>query len=57
MFSSNNTSNSEFNDKQSYKELEHFLYAVAYSKGKVRKKEVDAQREFVLTELAPYIAK
>lgn len=53
MFSSNNTSNSELNDKQSYKELEHFLYAVAYSDGKVRKKEVDAQREFVLTELAP----
>ncbi len=29
------------------------MYAVAYSDGKVRKKEVDALREFVLKELAP----
>jgi uncharacterized tellurite resistance protein B-like protein len=46
--------NIELNYKQFYKELGHLLYAVAYSDGKVRKKEVDALREFVLKELAPF---
>jgi uncharacterized tellurite resistance protein B-like protein len=49
----NKNLNSELNYKQFYKELGHLLYAVAYSDGKVRKKEVDALREFVLKELAP----
>jgi uncharacterized tellurite resistance protein B-like protein len=50
----NKNLNSEWNYKQFYKELGHLLYAVAYSDGKVRKKEVDAMREFVLKELAPF---
>lgn len=41
------------NYKQFYKELGHLLYVVAYSDGEIRKKEVDALREFVLKELAP----
>lgn len=51
---SKNITNSEINYKQFYKELGHLLYAIAYSDGKVRKKEVDALREFVLKELAPF---
>ncbi|MFO0479049.1 MAG: hypothetical protein ACK50L_09785 [Bacteroidota bacterium] len=54
MQQSKNITNSELNYKQFYKELGHLLYAVAYSDGKVRKKEVDALREFVLKELAPF---
>lgn len=42
------------NYKQFYKELGHLLYAVAYSDGKVHREEVDALREFVLKELAPF---
>lgn len=41
------------NYKQFYKQLGHLLYVVAYSDGEIRKKEVDALREFVLKELAP----
>ena len=44
----------EFNFKQFYKELGHVLYVVAYSDGEIRKKEVEALREFVLKELAPF---
>jgi uncharacterized tellurite resistance protein B-like protein len=44
---------SGLNYKQFYKELGHVLYVVAYSDGEIRKKEVDALREFVLKELAP----
>jgi len=47
-------SNSELNYKQFYKELGHLLYAVAYSDGKIRKKEGKALREFVLKQLAPF---
>lgn len=54
MKTSKDITNSELNYKQFYKELGHLLYAVAYSDGKVRKKEVDALREFVLKELAPF---
>ena len=54
MKTSQDITNSELNYKQFYKELGHLLYAVAYSDGKVRKKEVDALREFVLKELAPF---
>jgi uncharacterized tellurite resistance protein B-like protein len=54
MKTSQDTTNSEMNYKQFYKELGHLLYAVAYSDGKVRKKEVNALREFVLKELAPF---
>jgi len=54
MKTSKNITNAELNYKQFYKELGHLLYAVAYSDGKVRKKEVDALREFVLKELAPF---
>lgn len=54
MKTSQDTTNSEMNYKQFYKELGHLLYAVAYSDGKVRKKEVDALREFVLKVLAPF---
>jgi uncharacterized tellurite resistance protein B-like protein len=52
--SSNKNLNSELNYKQFYKELGHLLYAVAYSDGKIRKKEVEALREFVLKQLAPF---
>ncbi len=44
---------SGLNYKQFYKELGQLLYVVAYSDGEIRKKEVDALREFVLKELAP----
>lgn len=54
MKTSQDTTNSEMNYKQFYKELGHLLYAVAYSDGKVRKKEVNALHEFVLKELAPF---
>jgi hypothetical protein len=54
MKTSKNITNAELNYKQFYKELGHLLYAVAYSDGKVRKKEVDALREYVLKELAPF---
>lgn len=52
--SSNMNLNSELNYKQFYKELGHLLYAIAYSDGKIRKKEVEAIREFVLKQLAPF---
>ena len=54
MKTSQDITNSELNYKQFYKELGHLLYAVSYSDGKVRKKEVEALREFVLKELAPF---
>lgn len=54
MKTSTNNLSTELNYKQFYKELGHLLYAVAYSDGKVRRKEVDALREFVLKELAPF---
>ena len=50
----NKSLNSELNYKQFYKELGHLLYAVAYSDGKIRKKEVEALREFILKHLAPF---
>ncbi|MBI2271415.1 MAG: hypothetical protein HYU69_13815 [Bacteroidetes bacterium] len=42
------------NHKQFYKEFGHLLYAIASSDGKVRRKEVEALREFVLKELTPF---
>ena len=54
MNTSQDITNSELNYKQFYKELGHLLYAVAYSDGKIRKKEVEALREFVLKQLAPF---
>lgn len=42
------------NYKQFYKELGHLLYVVAFSDGVIQKKEVEALREFVLKELAPF---
>jgi hypothetical protein len=42
------------NYKDFYKELGRLLYAVAYSDGKVEKKEVEALHEFVLKELASF---
>ncbi len=42
------------NYKQFYKELGRLLYAISSSDGKVRKQEVEALREFVLKELAPF---
>ena len=45
---------SGLNYTQFYKELGHLLYVVAYSDGKIQKKEVEELREFVLKELAPF---
>jgi hypothetical protein len=41
------------NVKEFYRELGALLYAIAYSDGKVRKKEFQALREFLLREVAP----
>lgn len=54
MKTSINNLNSELNYKQFYKEFGHLLYAVAYADGKIHKSEVEALREFVLKELAPF---
>jgi uncharacterized tellurite resistance protein B-like protein len=54
MKTSQDITNSELNYKQFYKELGRLLYAVAYSDGQIRKKEVEALREFVLKQLAPF---
>lgn len=48
-----NEKSEELNYKQFYKEFGRLLYAIAGSDGKIRKKEVDALREFVLKELVP----
>jgi uncharacterized tellurite resistance protein B-like protein len=45
---------SGLNYKQFYKELGSLLYAIAYSDGQIQKEEVEALREFVLKELAPF---
>lgn len=49
-----NVKSKGLNYKQFYKEFGHLLYAIASSDGKVHKKEVNALREFVLKELAPF---
>lgn len=54
MKTSANSLSTQLNYKQFYKEFGHLLYAVAYSDGKIRKKEVETLREFVLKELAPF---
>ena len=54
MENQNNTIPTGLNYKQFYKELGHLLYAVSCTDGKVRKQEVEALREFVLKELAPF---
>lgn len=43
----------KLNYKQFYKELGHLLYAISSYDGKIRKKEVEELREFVLKKLAP----
>lgn len=54
MKNQNNTIPTGLNYKQFYKELGHLLYAVSCSDGIVRRQEVEALREFVLKELAPF---